>query len=289
MDQFRRGDFVFDVIDAGPEDGPIVILLHGFPQLNTSWNAVIPRLTARGYRCLAPNQRGYSLGALPTRLRDYRFAESMEDVRALIDAVGAERVHLVGHDFGAAVVWQAALDMPQRLITATPLSVPHGTAWLKSFVRSRQALASWYIYFFLLPGVSEHLLLGKDGSGSGLSRLLQCKGQTREAADRDARAMTEQGRLTCALNWYRAMLLADVRGWSQNIIRSVPTMYVWADQDSTIMGAGARACGDYVRSEYRFEILRGVSHWMLDDAPGAVSDLLLDWFAAHRLPQPSGG
>lgn len=148
---------------------------------------------------------------------------------------------------------------------------------------------SWYIYFFLLPGVSEHLLLGRDSNGSGLSRLLQCKGQTCEAADRDARAMTEQGRLTCALNWYRAMLLADVRGWSQNIIRSVPTMYVWADQDSTIMGAGARACGDYVRSEYRFEILRGVSHWMLDDAPGAVSDLLLDWFAAHRSPQHSGG
>ena len=284
MDQYRRGDLVFDVIDAGPEDGPIAVLLHGFPQLNTSWNAVIPRLTAKGYRCLAPNQRGYSLGALPTRVRDYLFTESMEDVRALIDAVGAERVHLVGQDFGAAVVWQAALDMPDRLLTATPLCVPHGTGWLKSFARSRQALASWYIYFFLLPGVSERLLLGKDNSGSGLSRLLQWKGQTREAADRDARAMTEPGRLTAALNWYRGLALADMRGWSHNFITSVPTMYVWPDGESTIMGAGARACGDYVKCEYRFEILHGVSHWTLDEAPDAVAELLLDWFTAH----PSG-
>ena len=213
----------------------------------------------------------------------------MEDVRALIDAVGAERVHLVGHDFGAAVVWQAALDMPQRLITATPLSLPHGTAWLKSFLRSRQALAPGTSTSFCCPVCPSICCSAGTATDLVCLRLLQCQGQTCEAAYRDARAMTEQGRLTCALNWYRAMLLADVRGWCQNIIRSVPTMYVWADQDSTIMGAGARACGDYVRSEYRFEILRGVSHWMLDDAPGAVSDLLLDWFAAHRSPQHSGG
>jgi pimeloyl-ACP methyl ester carboxylesterase len=285
MDQFRRGGLVFDVIDAGPADGPIVVLLHGFPQLNTSWDAVIPRLTARGYRCLAPNQRGYSLGALPPRVRDYLFTESMEDVRALIDAAGADRVHLVGHDFGAAVVWQAALDMPERLLTATPISVPHGTGWLKSFVRSRQAVASWYIYFFLLPGVSERLLLGRDNSGSGLARLLQWKGQTREAANRDARAMTEPGRLTAALNWYRGMLHADMRGWSRNVISAVPTMYVWSDHDRTILSAGARACGDYVHSEYRFETLPGVSHWILDEAPDALADLLLDWFAAHP-PSP---
>lgn len=281
MDQFRRGDLVFDVIDAGPKDGPVVILLHGFPQLNTSWNAVIRRLTASGYRCLAPNQRGYSLGALPARVRDYLFTEAMEDVRALIDVAGADQVHLVGHDFGAAVVWQAAFDMSERLLTATPVSVPHGTGWLKSFVRSRQALASWYIYLFLLPGVSERVLRGRDNSGSGLARLLQCKGQSREAANRDARAMCEPGRLTAALNWYRAMPLADMRDWSHNIVTAVPTMFVWSDDDRTVVAAGAHACGNYVKSEYRFETLHGVSHWILDEASDAVAGLLLDWFATH--------
>ena len=85
MDRYARGEFEFDVIDEGQADGPVVVLLHGFPQMNTSWNGVIPRLTAAGYRCLAPNQRGYSPGARPKRRRDYRLPELVEDVRALID------------------------------------------------------------------------------------------------------------------------------------------------------------------------------------------------------------
>ena len=129
MDQYSRGELVFDVIDDGPADGPVVILLHGFPQLNTSWDGVIPKLTARGYRCLAPNQRGYSRGARPTRRRDYRMSELVGDVRALIDASGAQRVHLVGHDFGALVTWFAAAQMPDRLATATALSTPHPMRW----------------------------------------------------------------------------------------------------------------------------------------------------------------
>ncbi|EUA75337.1 alpha/beta hydrolase fold family protein [Mycobacterium xenopi 4042] len=109
MDQYRRGNLVFDVIGAGPTDGPVVVLLHGFPQFNTSWSKVIDRLSAAGYRCLAPNQRGYSPGARPTRRRDYRMTELIGDVRALIDASGAGRVHLVGHDWA-----QGWLGVPPR-------------------------------------------------------------------------------------------------------------------------------------------------------------------------------
>jgi pimeloyl-ACP methyl ester carboxylesterase len=105
--QYTRDGLTFDYIEQGPADGEVVVLLHGFPQLNTSWEAVIDRLTAEGYRCLAPNQRGYSPGARPKRRRDYRTAELVEDVRALIDVSGAERVHLVGHDWGALVAWAA--------------------------------------------------------------------------------------------------------------------------------------------------------------------------------------
>lgn len=86
MDQYGRDGLVFDVIDEGPADGPVVVLLHGFPQLNTTWNGVIQRLTARGYRCLASNQRGYSPGARPTRVKDYRVSELVGDVAALIQA-----------------------------------------------------------------------------------------------------------------------------------------------------------------------------------------------------------
>jgi pimeloyl-ACP methyl ester carboxylesterase len=100
MEQFRRAALVFDVIDAGPADGPVVVLLHGFPEQHTMWQSIIPRLTAQGYRCLAPRQRGYSPRARPTRRRDYRVDELAQDIRTLIDASGAQRVHLVGHDWG---------------------------------------------------------------------------------------------------------------------------------------------------------------------------------------------
>lgn len=280
MDQYRRGGLVFDVIDAGPADGPVVVLLHGWPQLNTSWDAVIGRLTAQGYRCLAPNQRGYSPGARPTRRRDYRMPELVEDLRALIDAAGEKRVHVVGHDWGAVMAWAAAAELSDRLTSLTALSVPHPAAFLRSVLTSRQGIVSWYMYVFQLPWLPERVLIGRSGTATGLSKLLRWNfKQTPDAADRDARAMAAPGLLTGALSWYRAMPLTDLRAAFVKI--SLPTLYIWGDKDAGVVEKGARECGRYVTGEYRFEILHGVSHWSLDECPNAVADLLLDWFAAH--------
>lgn len=279
MDRYRRGEFVFDVVDTGPADGPVVVLLHGFPQLNTAWNDVIARLTAQGFRCLAPNQRGYSPGARPTRRRDYRMPELVEDVRALIDASGARRVHLVGHDWGATVAWAVAAQLPERLASLSALSVPHPAAFLKALMTSRQAMASWYMYVFQLPLIPERYLLDKVGGATRLSSSMQSRGdQPAAAADRDARAMAEPGALTAALNWYRAIPFSLSRDVGKKI--AVPTMYVWSDGDVGVLAKGARDCGDYVSGEYRFVTLRG-SHWLLDEQPDAVADLLLEWLAAH--------
>lgn len=279
MNRYRRDDLVFDVADVGPADGPVVVLLHGFPQRNTCWDAVIPRLVERGYRCLAPDQRGYSPGARPLRRRNYRMSELVDDVGALIDASGAGRVHLVGHDWGAAVAWGVAAQLPERLATVSPLSVPHPAAFLRAQVTSRQGLASWYMHAIQLPRLPERFLLGKDGTAARLSNALESSGQTPEAARRDAEAMTQPGALTAALNWYRGIPLSDLRGVSAKI--TVPTMYVWSDRDIALTGKAAHDCGRYVRGPYRFEILDGVSHWLMDERPDTVADLLLDWFGAH--------
>jgi pimeloyl-ACP methyl ester carboxylesterase len=279
MDQYRRGDLVFDTIDTGPPDGPAVVLLHGFPQFNTSWSKVIDRLSAAGYRCLAPNQRGYSPAARPARRRDYRMSELVEDVRALIDAGGASRVHLVGHDWGAAVAWSVAAQMPDRLATVSALSVPHPAAFLNALATSRQALASWYMYVFQLPSLPEYVFLGRQGNTARLAKALRSSGQSADAADRDARAIAEPGALTAALNWYRAMPLSGMRRTMGKV--SVPTLYVWSDGDTAVLGKAARNCGRYVTGEYRVEILQGVSHWIPDEEPDAIADLLLGWFAAH--------
>ena len=280
MDQFSRGELVFDVIDAGPSNGPVVILLHGFPQMNTCWDGVIPKLAAAGYRCLAPNQRGYSRRARPTRRRDYRMSELVEDVRALIDASGAQRVHLVGHDFGALVTWFTAAELPDRLASVTALSTPHPIGGLKALVSSRQAFASWYVYVFQLPRIPERVFVGSGGTAAGLSKFLRAHGQTPECAERDSRAMAAPGAFTAAVNWYRAMPLNKFLRLLRTKI-AVPTMHVFSDGDTFLTAEGAHACGRGVGVEYRFEMLHGVSHWIPDEEPGAVSDLLLEWFDAH--------
>ena len=277
MDHYRHKGLIFDVRDAGPADGPVVVLVHGFPQHNDSWDAVIERLTAQGYRCLAPNQRGYSPGARPPRRRDYRISELVGDLGALIDASGAQQVHLVGHDWGAAVAWAAAAAMPERLKTVSPVSVPHPAAFLKSFLNSRQGLASYYMYLFQLPGVPEWMMLRRNGSF--MVKALRQGGQTAAAAERDAQAMLEPGALTAAINWYRAMPLSNPGSISHKV--SVPTLYVWSDRDIALMPKAARDTGRYVTGQYRFEILPGVSHWIPDEEPDKLADLLLDWFAAH--------
>ena len=279
MEQFRRGELVFDVIDSGPADGPVVVLLHGFPEQNTMWQSITSRLAAQGYRCLAPRQRGYSTGARPTRRRDYRISELAEDVRALIDASGVQRVHLVGHDWGATVAWRVAQQFPGRLLTVTSLSVPHPGAFMKALVTSRQGLASWYMYFFQLPRIPEWYMMRGRGTFT-LSGLVKSRaGHAPALAESEAKAMAEPGALTAALNWYRAIPLSDPREAGKKV--TVPTMFIWSDGDIALLEKGARACGDYVLGDYRFEVLEGVSHWILDEQPDTVADLLLDWFAAH--------
>jgi pimeloyl-ACP methyl ester carboxylesterase len=278
--QFRRGDLVFDVIDAGPADGPVVILLHGFPQSGTSWAAVIERLTERGFRCLAPDQRGYSPGARPRSRWGYRMPELVEDVRALVDASGADTVHLVGHDWGAAVAWAVAGQYPERLASLTALSVPHPAAMVRAMATSRQGLVSWYMYLFQLPFVPEWVLLGPNGRRPvGLTKFLSASGQPAPATERDLRTMTQPGVLRGALNWYRAIPLVSPR--STDVAVATPTMYVWGDGDVAVARKTAQACRNWVTGPYRFEELLGVSHWTPDEVPDTIADLLLEHFAAY--------
>jgi pimeloyl-ACP methyl ester carboxylesterase len=280
MDEYRRGDLTFDVLERGPTDGPPVVLLHGFPQFNTSWIPVMDRLAAQGYHCVAPNQRGYSPRARPRRRRDYVAKELVGDVVALIDALGVPKAHLVGHDWGATVAWAAAALAPDRLATMTILSVPHPAAFFKSLVTSRQGLASWYIYFFQLPWIPEWFLRRRDGKG--LKWMIgDYAGQAPDAFARDAQAMAAADALTPALTWYRSIPFNK-----PSLIRTkttVPTLFIWSDGDKALLESGARDTANYVTADYQFEVVRGASHWMPDECPDRIADLLLKWFAAHPI------
>src|SRR5205814_3021424 len=138
-----------------PGDGEVIVLLHGYPETKESWDGVIPGLVDGGYRVLAPDQRGYSRRARPKGRRAYGSEHLVGDVLALADAAGAERFHVVGHDWGGAVAWYCAMWHPERVKTMTSLATPHPSAFVRSLLTSTQLLHSWYFLLYQLPAIPE--------------------------------------------------------------------------------------------------------------------------------------
>jgi pimeloyl-ACP methyl ester carboxylesterase len=277
-----RDGLTFDVHELGPPDGDPVLLLHGFPQRGDSWQAVAGRLVERGYRTLAPDQRGYSPGARPRGRRAYRLGALVDDALTVVDELvgpGA-RVHVVGHDWGAAVAWRLAARHGDRLRSLAAVSVPPPAAYLRSLVTTRQGLASWYVYAFWLPGLAERVLAAGDRPFSPrLVAALRRTGQSRVAAERDAARMADPDALTAALSWYRGMLVEKLGTPDPPV--TVPTMFVWSDRDPALTRQSTELVHRHVAGPFRYVELRGVSHWILDEAPDQLAELLLEHLAEH--------
>lgn len=271
---FERHGLRFDVVDSGPLDGGTVVLLHGFPQDARSWDRIAERLNAEGFRTLAPDQRGYSPLARPSGAASYRFRVLVDDVLALVTAAGVDRVHVVGHDWGALVAWALAADQPERVLSLTALSVPHPGA-LRAAAAHGQAFRSWYMGLIQVRRLAERAL--KPGSW-GWSQLT--RGLPPSSVERYAARMSEPGALTAALSWYRA-LPGEVRHPSLQIgsIR-VPTLYVWGARDPALGRAAAECAGRFVAGPYRFEVLQDAGHWLPETRPEQVATFLLEHLRA---------
>lgn len=267
----RRDGLEFEVYDAGPIDGEVIVLLHGFPETSRCWRLVAPQLHRAGYRTLALDQRGYSPGARPRRRRDYRVTELVADTLALVEAAGRRQVHVVGHDWGAIVAWGLAQRHPDRVASLTAVSVPHPAAFLSSLVRSTQGLKSWYMLAFQAPRLPEWMIR----RGGGLAeKQLRASGMTRDDIARMRADIVDNGGLTGALNWYRALPLNDPRAMRVRV--TVPTTLVWSDDDIALGRYGAEHTARWVDAPYRFVELAGVSHWIPTQAADALVEAILD-------------
>ncbi|WP_296604464.1 alpha/beta fold hydrolase [Nocardioides sp.] len=275
--QLDHDGLTFDVADAGPLDGEPVVLLHGFPERNTSWRHVAPLLHDAGLRTYALDQRGYSPGARPRRRRDYRLGKLAGDVAALVDLVGAP-VHLVGHDWGAVVGWMLAARRPELLRTWTAISVPHPRAFLKAGLTSTQGVRSWYIGFFQLPRLAE---LSARTTGGFFDRSLLRSGMTEEEVARFRREIVDAGALPHALGWYRAIALGDPSGTGRV---AVPTTFVWSDGDTAVARTGAEETGRWIDADYELVVLEGVSHWIPTQAPEECAAAILRRVGAPGVP-----
>jgi pimeloyl-ACP methyl ester carboxylesterase len=279
MRSFAHDRLVFDVKDEGPEVGPAVVLLHGFPQDSTCWDSIVVPLHEQGYRTLALDLRGYSPGARPKGARNYSLAAVTGDVVALLDAAGLARAHVVGHDWGGMVAWALAASQPGRVETVASLSTPHPAALRRAMVRSTQAINSTYMLAFQLRWLPEQVLHPGGPAWDALIRGMPAH-QARYYTER----MEQPGALTAALNWYRAMPREVLRPSVRVGRVRVPALYVWGDRDPALGRAAAVATSDFAVADYTFTILRGVGHWIPERAPGQVVDSLLEFWSRepHR-------
>ena len=271
LTSFTHRELRFDVLDQGPEDGPVVLLLHGFPQDARSWDAIAARLNEHGLRTLAMDQRGYSPGARPRRVAAYRRDELCSDALALADAAGVTRFHLVGHDWGGVLAWDLAVRAADRVLSLSVLSTPHPRALGHALRTVGQLKKSWYIGMFQIPSVPEHLLAGR------VDDFLQRAGLPEEAAARYRNRFSTAGDLRGPINWYRALLRYDgiePEGSGQGII-TVPTTFLWGRRDPALGRTAAEETEVYVHAPYRFVEL-DAGHWLPDLEAPTVTEAVLE-------------
>ncbi|MFI9257659.1 alpha/beta fold hydrolase [Streptomyces sioyaensis] len=275
--EIQAGPHTYDALACGPADGEFVLLLHGWPEFADSWSEVLPALGTAGYRAVAVDQRGYSPRARPPRIADYAVPELVADALAFADSQGADRFHLVSHDWGGMVAWALAGAHPERLKSLTVLATPHPDALNRAAATdTTQYHRLDYVRFFRRnDGAAETALLADDAA-----RLRAAyAGKVPEAlVDGNVRRLSAPGALTATLNWYRA---------PESVISipagriSVPTLFLWGSEDTALGRGAAESTGEWVDGPYRFEALEGASHWLPEEVPEVVAPKILDHLGQH--------
>jgi len=269
----------FDCSVAGPSDGALVLLLHGFGVSRHFWDRQVPALADAGYFAVAPNQRGYSPGARPDPkdLEAYRIERLVGDALDIVAAVGhgGRRFHLVGHDWGGSLSWIIAAQHRERLCSLTMLSRPHPASFLRALALpdGEQKRRSGHHTAFLEPDAVPKLL-ANDCEWLRSRHMRQ--GMPKAATDAHMSVLGNEAALEAALAWYRSSGPRQPLGPVK-----VPTLYVWGDADDTVGRVAAEGTGEFIDAPYRFEVLPGVGHYAADQVPDRVNALLLAHLRQH--------
>jgi epoxide hydrolase 4 len=273
----------FHVATAGPSDGRLIVLLHGFPEFWYGWRHQIEPLANSGYCVWAPDQRGYNLSDKPKGIEPYAIHHLAADVIGLIDAAGCDRAILVGHDWGGVVVWHLATMTPERVERAVILNVPHPAVMLRRLKTSpRQLLRSWYMFFFQLPWLPDWWL--GFNRGWPLARALRKTSRPGTFSDdvlaQYREAWSQHGFVTATLNWYRAAMRYSRRQAVSSRIQ-VPTLLIWGAQDLFIGREAAQPSIDLCQNG-RLEFIEESTHWVQHEEPSRVTMLILEFIDRAR-------
>jgi pimeloyl-ACP methyl ester carboxylesterase len=276
---FEREGVRLHAVAAGPQDGPLVILLHGFPEFWYSWRQQIGPLAQKGFRVVAPDQRGYNLSSKPPAIADYAVGNLVADVIFIADQLGAERFCLAGHDWGAAVAWATALQYPQQVKKLAILNVPHPAVFLHTLrTNPRQMLRSWYMAFFQLPRIPESRF-SANNFAMGIRSLVSssCPGTfTADDLQRYREAWASPGTVTAMINWYRAVARHRPLLPADPMVH-VPTRILWGQRDMFLLPQMAQESVKYCDSA-ELTYFPNATHWLQHEEPEAVSAALIEFF-----------
>ncbi len=266
------------VVQAGPQSGTPVVLLHGFPEFYYGWRKQIPALAEAGCRVIVPDQRGYNLSDKPKGVKAYRVQTLVDDILGLIEALDYEKVNLVGHDWGAVVAWTLAHQHPERLHKLGILNVPHPVVMKRFMMRDlEQMRRSWYVFSFQLPWIPEAGMRADHWRGG--ERVLRGSGLVHTFTNEDIakykEAWSQPGAMTAMINWYRAALRYPA--WIPKDMRiKVRTLMMWGMKDFALSHRMARPSMDHV-DEGNLILFPEATHWVHLDAAEEVNHYLLDF------------
>jgi pimeloyl-ACP methyl ester carboxylesterase len=275
---FENDEVKLHAVAHGPPGGPVVILLHGFPEFWYSWHAQIAPLAAAGFRVIVPDQRGYNLSGKPAGVKSYAMRELVSDVMAIADQLKQKQIFLAGHDWGAAVAWSVALLHPQRVAKLAVLNAPHPLAMAQRLKTSwRQTRKSWYMFFFQLPWLPETLFRASNFRIGERALVNSSRPGTFCANDlaQYRAAWSQPGTLTGMINWYRAAFrhrthFADTRV-------HVPTRILWGQRDIFLSAEMATDSLRYCDNAELFTFA-DAGHWLQHEEPGRISHHLIEFF-----------
>ena len=278
-ERIKVGDIRLSVASEG--SGVPIVLLHGFPELSYSWRHQLPVLAEAGVHALAPDLRGYGDSDRPSGVEAYALPNLVGDIVGLLDAIDAESAHLVGHDWGGSIAWVLAARSPERVRSLTILNSPHPIASAEARQVPEQQRRSWYMLLFQFAGVAEAWLSADD-----FANLRSFVFDTAapgvfgdEEQERFVAALRRDGALTAALNYYRANIppASWLRPPPDLPQVTVPTMIIWGEADAYMSPILLERSATKVAGPLRIERLPGVSHWVQQEAPDRVNELLLDF------------
>lgn len=275
---FQNGTVKLHSAAAGPKDGPVVILLHGFPEFWYGWHRQIEPLAAAGFRVIVPDQRGYNLSSRPSGVASYALTELVSDVIAIADQLGQQKIFLAGHDWGAAVAWSTALLHPLRVGKLVVLNVPHPSVMRKFLnTRFKQFRRSWYMFFFQPPWLPETLLSTFNYRMAAGSLLRSSRPGTFSAEDiaQYRAAWSQPGAMTAMINWYRALFRYRAKFTDRTV--HIPTRILWGERDAFLLSEMAQASLRYCDKGELFSFANA-SHWLQHEEPARVSELMIDFF-----------